>query len=64
MTTEITAYDKLYINGAWASSTSTDTLEVVDSVTEEVMATIPSGTAAGKESGRSTRPTVGQEISA
>ncbi len=46
MTTEITAYDKLYINGAWASSTSTDTLEVVDSVTEEVMATIPSGTAA------------------
>jgi aldehyde dehydrogenase (NAD+) len=36
-------YDKLYINGAWVPSTSSETIDVVDSVTEEVMATIPSG---------------------
>jgi aldehyde dehydrogenase (NAD+) len=38
-------YDKLYIGGAWAASTSSETIDVIDSVTEEVMATIPSGTA-------------------
>ena len=42
----MTNYDKLYIDGAWVPSTGTDTLEVFDSVTEEVMATIPNGTAA------------------
>jgi aldehyde dehydrogenase (NAD+) len=46
MTTTTTAYDKLYINGAWAASSSTETIDVIDSVTEDVMATIPSGTAA------------------
>lgn len=46
MTDTQTNYDKLYINGAWVASTSTETIEVIDSVTEGVMATIPSGTAA------------------
>jgi len=40
------AYDKIYINGAWVPSTGTDTLSVTDSATEEVIATIPNGTAA------------------
>jgi acyl-CoA reductase-like NAD-dependent aldehyde dehydrogenase len=38
-------YDKLYINGAWVPSTSNDTIDVIDSVTEDVMATVPAGTA-------------------
>ena len=37
--------DKIYINGSWVASTGTGTLEVIDSTTEEVMATIPDGTA-------------------
>ena len=36
--------DKLYINGSWVPSTGTGTLDVIDSTTEEVMATIPDGT--------------------
>ena len=36
--------DKIYINGAWVASTGTGTLEVINSATEEVMATIPDGT--------------------
>jgi aldehyde dehydrogenase (NAD+) len=39
-------YDKLYIDGTWVPSNSTETIEVIDSVTEEVMASIPSGTEA------------------
>jgi acyl-CoA reductase-like NAD-dependent aldehyde dehydrogenase len=42
----MTAFDKLYIDGRWIASTSTETIDVFDSVTEEVMATIPAGTAA------------------
>ena len=42
----MTAYEKLYINGQWVPSTGTDTLSVTDSATEEVIATIPEGTAA------------------
>ncbi|HUW02477.1 MAG TPA: aldehyde dehydrogenase family protein [Acidimicrobiales bacterium] len=38
-------YDKIYIDGAWVSSTGTDTIEVFDSTDGSVMATIPSGTA-------------------
>ncbi len=38
----MTTFDKLYINGAWVPSTSADTIDVIDSVTEEVMATVPS----------------------
>ena len=37
--------DKIYINGSWVASTGTGVLEVIDSTTEEVMATIPEGTA-------------------
>ncbi len=36
--------DKIYINGAWVPSTGSGTLEVIDSATEEVFATIPDGT--------------------
>ena len=37
--------DKIYINGAWVPSTGKGALEVIDSATEEVFATIPEGTA-------------------
>ncbi|MBA3303167.1 MAG: aldehyde dehydrogenase family protein [Acidimicrobiia bacterium] len=37
--------DKLYIDGAWVASTGTGTLEVTNSTTEEVMGSIPEGTA-------------------
>jgi len=37
--------DKLYIDGSWVPSTSTDTLEVFDSTTEEVIGKIPNGSA-------------------
>jgi betaine-aldehyde dehydrogenase len=37
--------DKLYIDGSWVPSASTDTIPVIDSTTEEVLATIPNGTA-------------------
>ncbi len=36
--------DKLYIDGAWVPSSSTGTLDVVNSTTEEVMGTVPAGT--------------------
>ena len=42
----MTTYDKLYINGSWTPSTSTETIDVIDSITEGVMATIPAGSAA------------------
>jgi acyl-CoA reductase-like NAD-dependent aldehyde dehydrogenase len=35
--------DTLYINGQWVTSTGEGVLEVVDSTTEEVLATIPNG---------------------
>jgi aldehyde dehydrogenase (NAD+) len=37
--------DKIYIGGAWVPSTGTGTLDVIDSNTEEVIGTIPEGTA-------------------
>ena len=37
--------DKLYIDGAWVASTGTGTIDVINSTTEEVMGTIPEGTA-------------------
>ena len=40
-----TAYDKIYVNDPWVACTSTETIDVIDSVNEEVMATIPAGTA-------------------
>jgi len=45
MTTK-TAFDQLYVDGAWAPSDSSETIDVIDSVTEDVMATVPAGTAA------------------
>ncbi|MDQ1360611.1 MAG: aldehyde dehydrogenase, partial [Acidimicrobiaceae bacterium] len=36
--------DKLYIDGAWVASTGTGTLSVIDSSTEEELATVPEGT--------------------
>ena len=36
--------DSLYIDGAWVPSTSSDVLEVTDSATEEIFATVPAGT--------------------
>ena len=44
MSSSIINFNKFYINGAWVEP-SCGTLEVIDSSTEEVMATIPSGTA-------------------
>jgi len=41
----MTTYDKIYINGQWVTSAGTTTISVYDSLTEEVMATIPEGTA-------------------
>ena len=38
-------YSSHYINGQWVGATSSDTLPVHDSSTEEVMATVPAGTA-------------------
>src|SRR4029078_2945487 len=37
--------DKIYVNGCWVASKGTDTIEVFDSLTEQTMATIPSGVA-------------------
>ena len=39
-------YENNYINGAWVPSSGSEALEVVDSSTEEVIATVPSSTAA------------------
>ncbi|MEM8903696.1 MAG: aldehyde dehydrogenase family protein [Actinomycetota bacterium] len=38
--------DQLYIDGAWVDSTGTDTIEVIDPSTEEVIGSIPAGTEA------------------
>ena len=38
--------DSIFVDGAWVPSTGTGTLEVTNSTTEEVMGTIPEGTAA------------------
>lgn len=46
MTSTTTHYPSHYINGQWVVATSTETLPVYDSSTEELMATVPSGTAA------------------
>ena len=41
----MTTYDSHYINGAWHKAHNPAVLEVHDSTTEEVMATVPQGTA-------------------
>jgi acyl-CoA reductase-like NAD-dependent aldehyde dehydrogenase len=40
------AYDSIYINGSWVASAGSGTLEVTNSATEEVIASIPNGAAA------------------
>ncbi|MBI2725141.1 MAG: aldehyde dehydrogenase family protein [Polaromonas sp.] len=47
--TNTTVYPSHYINGQWVKATSSETLPVHDSSTEELMATVPSGTAAEAE---------------
>ncbi|HEV2361008.1 MAG TPA: aldehyde dehydrogenase family protein, partial [Acidimicrobiales bacterium] len=37
--------DKLYIDGAWVASTGSETIDVINSTTEEVMGSVPMGTA-------------------
>ena len=39
----MSTYSSFYINGQWVTPSTTDTLSVYDSVTEQVMATIPAG---------------------
>jgi acyl-CoA reductase-like NAD-dependent aldehyde dehydrogenase len=39
----VQTFDKLYIDGAWVTPAGTGTLEVIDSTTEEVFATVPAG---------------------
>jgi hypothetical protein len=39
-------YDQLHIDGAWVAPTGHDSLDVIDSTTEEVFATIPAGVGA------------------
>jgi acyl-CoA reductase-like NAD-dependent aldehyde dehydrogenase len=43
------AYTQHYINGQWVNATSNQTLAVTDSNTEEVIATVPQGTASEAE---------------
>ncbi|HEY0630736.1 MAG TPA: aldehyde dehydrogenase family protein, partial [Thermoleophilaceae bacterium] len=37
--------DKLYIGGEWVAPSGSGTLEVIDSTTEQVMGSVPEGTA-------------------
>ena len=39
-------YDQLYIDGAWVAPEGTGTIDVINASTEEVMGSIPEGTAA------------------
>ena len=41
----MTNRDKIYVGGAWVASEGTGTIEVIDANTEEVMGSIPEGTA-------------------
>jgi aldehyde dehydrogenase (NAD+) len=42
----VTAYDKLYIDGAWVASTGAETIDVINPSTEQVIAAVPAGTPA------------------
>jgi aldehyde dehydrogenase (NAD+) len=44
-TVKLQVRDKVLIGGEWVDSTGSETIEVVNSTTEEVMGTIPAGTA-------------------
>ena len=41
----MTTYSQVYIDGQWVASTGTGSISVFDSTNEQVMATIPEGTA-------------------
>src|SRR5436305_7550597 len=43
---DIQVRDKLYIDGAWVPSTGSDTIDVINSATEEVMGRVPEATSA------------------
>jgi aldehyde dehydrogenase (NAD+) len=42
----VQVHDKLYIDGEWVTPAGSDTIEVVSPHTEEVIATVPDGSAA------------------
>jgi aldehyde dehydrogenase (NAD+) len=42
----VKAYEQLYIDGAWVAPDGSGSIEVVNATTEEVMATVPEGSAA------------------
>jgi len=42
----VTEYSKLYIDGAWVPSTATETIEVINPSTEQVIGAVPAGTPA------------------
>jgi acyl-CoA reductase-like NAD-dependent aldehyde dehydrogenase len=44
-TAELQTHEKVFIGGEWVDSTGSEAIEVVNSTTEEVMGTIPAGTA-------------------
>ena len=44
-TAELQVRDKVFIGGEWVDSTGSETIEVINSTTEEVMGSIPAGTA-------------------
>lgn len=48
----MSTYSSFYINGQWVQPSTTDSLSVYDSVTEQVMATIPAGGAADVDAAR------------
>jgi aldehyde dehydrogenase (NAD+) len=43
---DVQHFDKIYIDGAWVPSDGTGTIDVINASTEEVMGSIPEGTAA------------------
>jgi aldehyde dehydrogenase (NAD+) len=46
MSSDVTTFDRIYVGGSWVPSAGTSTIDVYDSVTGTVMATVPAGTAA------------------
>ncbi len=44
-TAALQVHDKIFIGGEWVDSTASETIEVINSTTEEVMGSIPAGTA-------------------
>ena len=45
-TAELQVRDKIYVGGEWVQSSATETIEVINPSTEEVIGTIPAGTTA------------------